>query len=364
MAQKKKSSQILINTLVLLVVTFIAVLALAVVNQITREPIAQAEINARAEIYRVVYADAENFAEVENTEQLLEDSAQILSDAGYGGCTINDVLAVTDSSDNIEGYVISSTSPSGYAGDIQIAIGISAGDGKLTGFNVVANSETAGLGSKCADPEFTDQFKGKTASVLEYTKTGASADNEIDAISGATITTNAVTEAVNAAIVFYQENFGGGIAEEEEPDPMEKAFPGADPASLADVAVTDGEGEDYTVDEVKKVPGQGYIITVTAHNAYDGDLQIALGIGNDDTIKGFATVVCNETKPLGGQCTSDEFAQQFAQMKVGEVSHVPSGANKDNNEIDIISGATITTDAVLTAVNGAVDYYNTQLKGE
>lgn len=207
MANNKSS--IVKNTLVLVAVTFVAILALAVVNQITKEPIAQAEIDARAEIYKVVYADANGFTEVEDTEKLLEEAPAMLAENGLDGCTINDVLAVTDASGAVEGYVIAATSPSGYGGDIQIALGIK--DGKLTGFDVVSNSETAGLGSKCADDEFTSQFGGKSAAKLEYTKSGATEPNQIDAISGATITTNAVTEAANAAIVFYQTNFGGGV---------------------------------------------------------------------------------------------------------------------------------------------------------
>lgn len=368
----KNKSSILKNTLVLLIVTFVAVLALAVVNQITKGPIAQAEIDARAEIYKVVYPDAESFAEVEDAQTLLDNSAELLTNAGYDGCSINDVLAVENTSGETDGYVIAATSPNGYGGDVQIAIGITA-DGEITGFDVVSNSETAGLGSKCTDPEFKDQFAGKPAAKLEYTKSGASADNEIDAISGATITTNAVTEATNSAIIFYQESFGGGLSEEaeeaEETDPLQKALPDADIESLEELTLPEGttEGDGYTVDAVSYAPGVGYIITVTAHDGYDGDLQLAVGFGeaNDQKIKGFGVLVCNETKPLGGQCTSDEFAQQFVGMSISEVTHVPSDADKDNNEIDAISGATITTNAVVTAVNGAVDYYNSYLiKGE
>lgn len=358
----KKKSSILINTLVLFVVTFVAILALAIVNQVTTEPIEQAEINARAEVYETVYADAENFSEVENSETLIENSAQMLTDAGYDGCSINDVLAVTDTAGNIEGYVIAATSPNGYGGDIQIAIGIK--DGTLTGFDVITLNETAGLGSKAAESEFKDQFAGKSAETLEYTKTGASADNEIDAISGATITTNAVTEAVNAAITFYQDSFGGGLQAEEELDTMEKAYPDVDLDALTPVDVVDGESDDVTVDDVQMTADGGYIITATAHNGYDGDLQIALGIGSDSVIKGFATVVCNETPALGGQCESDEFAEQFVGMKADTVTYVSADAVLENNEIDAITSATITTNAVVTAVNGAVDYYNSQLKGE
>ncbi|MDE5983784.1 MAG: RnfABCDGE type electron transport complex subunit G [Eubacterium sp.] len=360
----KKKSSILVNTLVLFVVTFIAVLALAVVHQVTRGPIAQAEIDARAEIYKVVYQDAAGFSEIENGKELVDGSAEMLSSAGYEGCFVNDALAVTDASGNIVGYVIAATSPSGYGGDLQVAVGITK-DGKITGFDVVSQNETAGLGSKCTEPGFTSQFAGKTAAVLEYTKSGASADNQIDVISGATITTNAATEAANAAIVFYQSNFGGGIKEAEEKDPMEKAFPDVALDAVIPYEFTAVSNENYTVDAVNKAGDMGYIITVTAHNAYHEDLQIALGIGNDGIIKGFATIVCNETKALGGQCKTDEFAAQFVGMTTEQsVIHVPSGSNAANNEIDMIASATITTDAVLTAVNGAIDFYNSDLKGE
>ena len=361
----KKKTATVANTLVLVVVTFIAILALSVVYQVTKGPIDQAEINARAEVYKVVYPEAKGFAQIDNTDALLEGSAEMLAGAGYDGCFINDVLAVIDPADSSatpKGYVIAATSPSGYGGNIQIAVGITS-DGTLTGFNVVSHSETAGLGSKCTEPAFTEQFKGKKAEQLAYSKTGASADNEIDAIGGATITTGAVTDAANAAIAFYQANFGSGLAPTEEADPMEKAFPGIAPEELTDIEFSEVSGEDYTVNEVKDAKGEGYVVIVTAHNGYDGDLQIALGIGSDGVIKGFSTLICNETKTLGGQCTSDEFAAQFIGMKAATVSHVSSGAKQENNEIDMIAGATITTDAVLTAVNGAIEYYNNELKG-
>ena len=205
----KKKCNMLINTLVLLIVTFICVALLAVVNQVTREPIKQAEVNARAQTYKAVYPDAQNFAEVEGTAQLLENAPALLSSAGYDGCYINDTLSVTDANGNVTGYVIAATSPNGYGGEIQVAIGISS-DGVLTGFQPISHSETPGFGAKCEEDEFKNQFKGMSASAIEYSKTGATKDNEIDAISGATRSTNAITEAVNSAIVFYQENFVQG----------------------------------------------------------------------------------------------------------------------------------------------------------
>ncbi len=203
---ENKKSNMFKNTLILVVITLVAVAALAVVNQITKEPIAQAEINQKAEAYKVVYADAVGFDEIDGLDKMIENSAMLFDDNGLSGCTVSDALAVKDANGNVEGYVISSTSPNGYGGEIQVAIGIK--NGKLTGLTVISNSETPGLGSKCTESDFQNQFKNKSAEILSYTKSGASSDTEIDAISGATITTSAVTEAVNAAIVFYQSNFG------------------------------------------------------------------------------------------------------------------------------------------------------------
>ncbi len=203
---ENKKSNMFKNTLILVVITLVAVAALAVVNQITKEPIAQAEINQKAEAYKVVYADAVGFDEIDGLDKVIENSAMLFDDNGLSGCTVSDALAVKDANGNVEGYVISSTSPNGYGGEIQVAIGIK--NGKLTGLTVISNSETPGLGSKCTESDFQNQFKNKSAEILSYTKSGASSDTEIDAISGATITTSAVTEAVNAAIVFYQSNFG------------------------------------------------------------------------------------------------------------------------------------------------------------
>lgn len=203
---ENKKSNMFKNTLILVVITLVAVAALAVVNQITNEPIAQAEINQKAEAYKAVYADAVGFDEIDGLDKMIENSTTLFDKNGLSGCTVSDALAVKDANGNVEGYVISSTSPNGYGGEIQVAIGIKSG--KLTGFTVISNSETPGLGSKCTESDFQNQFKNKSAELLSYTKSGASSDTEIDAISGATVTTSAVTEAVNAAIVFYQSNFG------------------------------------------------------------------------------------------------------------------------------------------------------------
>ncbi len=82
--------------------------------------------------------------------------------------------------------------------------------GTLKGIEILKISETAGLGMKAKESRFRDQFKDKAVTQFSYTKSGASSDFEIDAISGATITTKAVTNAVNAALVCFR-SLGGDI---------------------------------------------------------------------------------------------------------------------------------------------------------
>lgn len=360
-----KKSNIFVNTLVLVLVTLVAITSLAVVNQITAEPIAQAEVNLKAEAYKVVYPEANEFAEIDGVDAMVEASTALLEENGFKGCTITDALAVKNTSGETEGYIIVSTSPNGYGGEIQVAIGIK--DDKLTGFSTIKNSETAGLGSKCTEPEFTEQFKDKKAEVLSYSKTGASSDTEIDAISGATITTNAVTEACNAAIIFYQDNFGGGVQEVEGPDLTEfykQAYPNAQEFTdieNAEQMLKDSQTllannglETCTVEEVKAVNGgEGYVISTTGVGfAQSAPFQIVIGI-KDDKITGYAVVNHMETPGYGAACTEEPFAGQFAGKDAKLL---------EEGDIDAISGATLTTNGMRKAVNSAIMFYQTNLK--
>ena len=76
-------------------------------------------------------------------------------------------------------------------------------DGTLNGISILEISETPGLGMQ-AEAVLAPQFAGKQADSFTFTKTGAALDNEIDAISGATVTTKAVTNAVNTGLLYFQ----------------------------------------------------------------------------------------------------------------------------------------------------------------
>lgn len=197
------------DALILFAITLIAGLMLGVVNDITKEPIAQQEQKAKNEACQNVFAAADSFE-----AQELADSAQIeqvLADAGISGADIDELMAAKDASGALLGYVITVTDHEGYGGDIQFSMGIT-NEGTLNGISLLSISETAGLGMRAGEV-LVPQFSDKKVSRFTYTKTGATADSEIDAISGATITTNAVVNGVNAGLAYFDKILKGGSAQ-------------------------------------------------------------------------------------------------------------------------------------------------------
>ena len=197
------------NTLILTAITVVSGLLLGVVYGITKEPIAQAQENTKQEAYRTVLSDASEF---ESVEFDADAAASLLSENGYASDVITEIAEGTDASGETVGYVISVQSSEAYDGSLTLSVGI-ASDGTVKGIEMLEISETAGLGMKADEAEFKDQFKDKNVQKFTYTKTGEDGDDKIDAISGATITTNAVTNAVDSALVYFQNELGGGVNE-------------------------------------------------------------------------------------------------------------------------------------------------------
>lgn len=199
-------NKIIKNTLILTVITVVSGLLLGVVYDITKEPIAIAQENTKQDAFKAVLPDASSFDDYEEFDA--DSAAALLRENGYDADDITEVAVGKDESGSTVGYVVNVTSHEGYAGDIQISVGI-ASDGTVKGVEMLSINETAGLGMKADEEEFKDQFKDKNVEQFYYTKTGESGDNMIDAISGATITTNAVTNAVDSALVYFQNELGG-----------------------------------------------------------------------------------------------------------------------------------------------------------
>ena len=201
-------SKIIKDAIALTLITLVAGMALGAVHGITKEPIARQEALAKEAAYKEVFADAESYETVEMTDELAGQLRSSLDSEGYTAQSIDEVVDAVDGSGNSLGYVITVITSEGYGGDIKFSMGIQA-DGTMNGISILSISETAGLGMRANTDEFKSQFVGKNTDQIVYTKDGASADNEIDALSGATVTTKAMTNGVNAGLCAFRVMEGG-----------------------------------------------------------------------------------------------------------------------------------------------------------
>lgn len=179
--------------LILLLITGIAGLLLGGAFEITKAPIAASiEANRQAAMKEILpFADkfSKSDVKIKSDEKVSE---------------VNSGLKGTE----IVGYAIK-VAPKGYGGPVEIMVGISS-EGKITGIKILAHTETPGLGANAPLPKFSDQYKNKPIKEkLEVVKITPSKENQIQAITGATITSKAVTLGVNDAVAFYNSSLKG-----------------------------------------------------------------------------------------------------------------------------------------------------------
>ena len=201
-------NKIMKDALALTAITLVAGIALGGVYEITKDPIAHQQALKKQKACKEVFADADEFEAVELDADLVAQIRKALDADGYEAQEVTEVMEAVDASDNSLGYVITVVSGEGYGGDIQFSVGIQA-DGTVNGISILSISETAGLGMNANTDVFKAQFADKNVDAFVVTKQGAKNDNEIDAISGATITTKAMVNGVNAGICAFEVLKGG-----------------------------------------------------------------------------------------------------------------------------------------------------------
>lgn len=206
---KKNSSEVstmLKEAGILFVITLITGLMLGFVYEITKEPIRIQEEKAIQEACAAVFPGADNFVEYEGgiSEELTATLAEKSVEIGT-------IYNANGADGSLLGYVVQSTCSEGYGGDISIFVGTTV-EGTLNGISFIEINETQGLGMD-AEKVLAPQFAGKQVESFTYTKTGKTQDSQVDAISGATITTEAVTNAVNGGLQVARELGGGAVNE-------------------------------------------------------------------------------------------------------------------------------------------------------
>lgn len=170
-------------------ICLVAAILLAGTNEITKSKIEKAQLEAKQESLALAFPEADAFSAEATFDK---NSALTYSVATANGKEI--------------GYVFI-TSQKGYGGPVSVMTGISA-DGKIKKVIILSMSdETPGLGQNASKPEFLDQFNGKGGS-LAFSKQAA-AENEIQGVTSATFTSQAVIDCVNASLDAWKTLYGG-----------------------------------------------------------------------------------------------------------------------------------------------------------
>ena len=174
---KITAKDILKPALILFTICLVVTALLAGTNLLTKNKIAEQSALEAEQSRKVVLSDADSFEE---------------ADGYYIGKANNETV----------GYVFQ-TEAKGYGGEVKVMTGIST-DGQITGVVILEHSETPGLGANAEKASFTDQFKQAVPeNGITLVKNKAPGDGEIEAMTGASITSRAVTNAVNEAITKY-----------------------------------------------------------------------------------------------------------------------------------------------------------------
>ena len=269
----------------LMVICLVAALALAGINSVTA-PIFKDQENAKVNAARLeLIPDASDFIAAEDLSFAAEKYPEVT--AAY--------TAVDDSGATI-GYVLEMT-VSGFGGPINMNVGIYA-DGTIAGLRIISHSETEGLGANAAKPEYYEQY------------TNIADVSMVNAMSGATITSNAVSRAVAKAQEFAAE--AGPLLGD----------PNAELAPEEEVTSGAVDGGEYTAE----AQGFGGAVTVT------------VGINADGTISSISAEGPSETVGIGSMALEDDYLNQF----IGTTTPT---------EVDTCSGASFTSGAVIQAVN-------------
>jgi electron transport complex protein RnfG len=174
----------------LFVIAAVATALLVVVHAITLEPIANQVRQTQERMMLAVLPEADEFNEME--------------DVALSGS----MMSVFEAKDNGQrvGFIVS-VAPNGYAGRIEMVIGISSTRNQIEGMRVVKHSETPGFGDAATKEPFYSQFDDRPLNALTVVTRGATGD-QIDSIAASTVTTVAIVGGVNDAIEWYK---GGGF---------------------------------------------------------------------------------------------------------------------------------------------------------
>lgn len=323
---------------------------LGVANEFTKEVIAQ---NAKLS--------------PEDLKEILPE-ANKLKDFTFEKSEESNIQEVFQASKNKEdkGHIIK-VSPKGFNGPIDMVVAINK-ENEITGVKVLAQAETPGLGAKVSEKAFYEKFKGLAIDDdIKIVKNSASSKGEIQGITGATISSNALLSGVREAIDFYKENIlGEDLSKEKVLDLSKINLEG----EMKELTITLQEGIDKVYIISKDGSEIGYAIEGNAFGMYEEKpIKFALGISNNGIITGLQIIDHNETAGLGDLIEEESFLNSFVGISVSDKLEVKENTQEidlstygEVINVDAISGATKSSMAVIKGVTNIINFYNSNLK--
>ncbi|MBR0164633.1 MAG: FMN-binding protein [Lachnospiraceae bacterium] len=225
--QVNQTALLIKNALILFAITLVAGVLLGIVYELTKGEISRQEAQAIVEANQAVFSGIDNFNKIYDAKEAIDPARdeQIAaawselqsSDAAFAKVKLQSVSEALDVSGNLAGYVINVAS-SGYSSDVTFSIGMTM-EGHLNGISIISIAESPGLGME-AEPVLVPQFVNATAegvaqgrddmpfSLIKNTDPGI---GQIRAITAATITSNAITNGVNAGVAFFNNTLKGAL---------------------------------------------------------------------------------------------------------------------------------------------------------
>ena len=174
----------------LILITAIAGFVLAFVNSFTSPIIQERERKQYEMALKEVFKDAEKFDKLQD-DKLLPIKEKIKNIEN---------IEVAKQGDKTLGYVFKTLGKNGYGGDISMLMAVKLEDKSIVGFKVLKHSETPGLGSRVATAEYAKSVVGNKATEHLVRNLNPTADNDIQAITGTTISVKAVLNGLNAGV--------------------------------------------------------------------------------------------------------------------------------------------------------------------
>lgn len=306
--------------LMLFVIALVCSAAVAVVYDVTKEPIKRAQEQKVVDALRMVLPAFESVEEMEEREGVY----------------------VATKGDEVVGYAIEGTSPNGFNGNVSLMVGYTA-EGVIYNVEVLAQAETPGLGANMESEgnALIVSFKGKKAE--DMTMTVVKDGGDVDALTAATISSRAYAEAVALTYEVFKGVYEEANAVMVNPAEVLPEHDEVFASEIEGVVVYTATKEGHAV---------GYAIEGTSESGFNGTIRLLVGFEPNGTIYDIDVLEQNETPGLGSRmCEEDNVL--LKSLKGKRAHRVKFALRSEGGSVDAISHATISSRAYIEAVESA-----------